>query len=132
MGQKVGNTSINGGARALPTFPAFPPMTFPHRPAAFEFLSAVSRGEIKRTTLSRVAAAARTLGLSERVDHSPYGYWVSKGWQITPCQNLQAVCEALLWAFATAPVLPAEKARTLYRQTVSGHRVAWDEPSENF
>lgn len=30
------------------------------------------------------------------------------------------------------PILPGEKTCTLYRQTVKGHRVAWDEPSENF
>jgi hypothetical protein len=106
--------------------------TFPSRPAAFEFLSAVSRGEIKRTSLSRVASAARVLGLPDRIDHAPYGYHVGTGYQTSPCQNLQSVCEALLWSFATAPVLPAESARALYRQTVKGHRVAWDEPGENF
>jgi hypothetical protein len=30
------------------------------------------------------------------------------------------------------PVLPGEPQPIRYRQTVKGHRVAWDEPSENF
>jgi hypothetical protein len=108
------------------------PFNFPSRPAAFDFLSAVSRGEIKRTSLSRVACAARVLGLPDRIDHAPYGYHVGTGYRVSPCQNLQSVCEVLLWSFAVAPVLPAESARALYRQTVKGHRVAWDEPGESF
>ncbi len=116
-------------------FPAdslrFPLMTFCNRPDAFEFLSAVSRGQ-KRGTVKAIKAAARTLGLIDSISHAQHGYHVSKGWEISPCQTLRDVAEALLWSFASAPVLPAEKARALYRQTVKGHRVAWDEPSENF
>jgi hypothetical protein len=121
------------GARALTfTLPVMPSNAFPNRASAFDFLSQVAKGAVKRTTLSRVTQAARVLGLTDRVDYASYGYHVGKGWEISCCQTLQSVCEALLWSFATAPVLPAEKARSLYRQTASGYRVAWDEPGESF
>ena len=106
-------------------------MIFKNRSEAFTFLSDLSRGK-RRATLRSVQAAGRTLGLPHRLTRSASGYSLSDSLAVCPYGTLAAASEAILWAFACAPVLPTEQARTLYRQTFSGHTVVWDEPGENF
>jgi hypothetical protein len=47
-----------------------------------------------------------------------------------------AIGEGYQWGptapMTRGPVLPGEPAPIRYRHTASGHRVAWDEPGENF
>lgn len=80
--------------------------------SAFDYLTAVANGQtkaagLKRPTVEALQQAAKALGLSDRIDHAPYGYHVGKGWDISPCPNLKAAASALLAALARAPYAAA-------------------------
>ena len=84
--------------------------------SAFDYLLAVANGQTKaaglrRPTVAALQQAAKALGLSDRVEHAPYGYHVGKGWDVSPCPNLKATASALLAAFNRAPA--AAPARVL-------------------
>jgi hypothetical protein len=83
--------------------------------SAFDYLTAVANGQakaagLKRPTASALQQAAKALGLSDRVDHAPYGYHVGKGWDVSPCPNLKAAASALLAAFNRTPAQALPKA----------------------
>jgi len=126
--------------------------------SAFDYLTAVANGQtkaagLKRPTVAALQQAAKALGLSDRIDHAPYGYHVGKGWEIAPCSNLKAAASALLaalartpYAAAPAPAAPAPELPAFltysqqqqqpqqgreYRSPARGGRVAWDEPGES-
>ena len=91
-------------------------MTITTPASAFDYLLAVANGQtkaagLKRPTVAALQQAAKALGLSDRIDHAPYGYHVGRGWQIAPCPNLRAAASALLAALARtdyrAPAAPA-------------------------
>jgi hypothetical protein len=80
--------------------------------SAFDYLTAVANGQtkaagLKRPTVAALQQAAKALGLSDRIDHAPYGYHVGKGWDVSPCPNLKAAASALLAALARAPYAAA-------------------------
>lgn len=83
-------------------------MTVTTPASAFDYLTAVANGQtkaagLKRPTVAALQQAAKALGLSDRIDHAPYGYHVGKGWDVSPCPNLKAAASALLAALARAP-----------------------------
>ena len=68
-------------------------MTVTTPASAFDYLTAVANGQtksagLKRPTVAALQQAAKALGLSDRIDHAPYGYHVGKGWDVSPCPNL--------------------------------------------
>jgi hypothetical protein len=83
--------------------------------SAFDYLLAVANGQTKAAglkcpTVAALQQAAKALGLSDRVDHAPYGYHVGKGWDVSPCPNLKAAASALLAAFNRTPAQALPKA----------------------
>ena len=90
-------------------------MTVTTPASAFDYLTAVANGQtkaagLKRPTVAALQQAAKALGLSDRIDHAPYGYHVGKGWDVSPCPNLKAAALALLAALARAPYVAACRA----------------------
>ena len=87
-------------------------MTVTTPASAFDYLTAVANGQtkaagLKRPTVAALQQAAKALGLSDRIDHAPYGYHVGKGWDVSPCPNLKSAASALLAALARAPYAAA-------------------------
>jgi hypothetical protein len=106
------------GASQAHTAPETVTVTTPA--SAFDYLTAVANGQtkaagLKRPTVVALQQAAKALGLSDRVDHAPYGYHVGTGWNVSPCPNLKAAASALLAALARAPyaAAPAPELTTL-------------------
>ena len=87
-------------------------MTVTTPASAFDYLTAVANGQtkaagLKRPTVTALQQAAKALGLSDRIDHAPYGYHVGKGWEVAPCSNLKSAASHLLAALARAPYAAA-------------------------
>ncbi len=87
-------------------------MTVTTPASAFDYLTDVANGQtkaagLKRPTVAALQQAAKALGLSDRIDHAPYGYHVGKGWDVSPCPNLKSAASALLAALARAPYAAA-------------------------